>query len=178
MDATPLPGSPGAVEQPVSDVRVELYAGSRDTLRPLFELAEDSAVQLDSYLADGRVLVALSGGEVIGHLQLVDSRPADFEIKNMAVRETHQGRGVGRSLVRAAIELAASGAGATLRVATAAADVGNLRFYQRQGFRMRAIDRDAFTPGTGYPQRIVIDGIPLRDRVWLDYDLGTDTAER
>jgi hypothetical protein len=55
-----------------------------------------------------------------------------------------------------------------LLVATAAADVGNLRFYQRVGFRMLRIERDAFGPGAGYAAGIVIDGIPLRDRVWLD----------
>jgi hypothetical protein len=59
-----------------------------------------------------------------------------------------------------------------LAVATAAADVGNLRFYQRLGFRMRSIERDAFTEATGYPPGIAIDGIELRDRVWLDRDVG------
>jgi hypothetical protein len=56
-------------------------------------------------------------------------------------------------------------------VSTAAADTGNLRFYQRVGFRLRSIDRDAFTPATGYPDPIVIDGIPLLDRVWLSQDI-------
>jgi hypothetical protein len=56
----------------------------------------------------------------------------------------------------------------TVLVATAAADIGNLRFYQRQGFRMRSVERDAFTPATGYPPGLLIDGIELRDRVWLD----------
>ena len=56
-------------------------------------------------------------------------------------------------------------------VATGAADVGNLRFYQRMGFRLLSVERDAFTPATGYPTPIVIDGIPLRDRVWLSQDL-------
>jgi hypothetical protein len=50
-------------------------------------------------------------------------------------------------------------------VATAAADVGNLRFYQRQGFRIRPAERDAFTAATGYPPGLQIDGIALRDRV-------------
>ena len=53
-------------------------------------------------------------------------------------------------------------------VATASADVGNLRFYQRLGFRMRSIDRDAFTADTGYEPGLRIDGIELRDRAWLD----------
>ena len=63
-----------------NDVRIETYSGPRVNLRRLFELAEDSAAELDSYIDAGRVLVA-----------------------------------------------------------TAAADIGNLRFYQRQGFRMRSV---------------------------------------
>jgi L-amino acid N-acyltransferase YncA len=86
----------------------------------------------------------------------------------MAVRETLQGQGIGRRLIQAAIDLAAAEAVTTVLVATAAADIGNLRFYQRQGFRMRSVERDAFTPATGYPPGLLIDGIELRDRVWLD----------
>ena len=59
----------------------------------------------------------------------------------------------------------------TILVATAAADIGNLRFYQRQGFRMRSVERDAFTPATGYPPGLLIDGIELRDRVRLDREV-------
>ena len=58
-----------------------------------------------------------------------------------------------------------------LLVATAAADIGNLRFYQLQGFRMLRIERDAFGVATGYPDGIVIDGVALRDRVWFDQEL-------
>jgi GNAT superfamily N-acetyltransferase len=151
------------------DVQVELYTGSRAELRPLFELAEDSPAQLDGYLTAGRVLVAAHGADVVGHLQLVDTgRSREVELKNMAVREDWQGRGVGARLVRAAVELLGSEAVTVLVVATATADIGNLRFYQRQGFRMRAIERDAFTPATGYAPGIEVDGIELRDRVWLD----------
>jgi hypothetical protein len=34
-----------------------------------------------------------------------------------------------------------------------------------------SIDRDAFTPVTGYPEPILIDGVALRDPVWLDRSL-------
>ena len=150
-------------------MRIELHSGDRDGLRPLFELAEDSAAELDSYIGAGRVLVARSGSEVIGHLQLTGTGdPGQAEIKNMAVTESRQGQGIGRRLVQAAVDLVAAEAVTTLLVATAAADIGNLRFYQRQGFRMRSVERDAFTPATGYPAGLLIDGIELRDRVWLD----------
>jgi len=164
-------------------VRVETYGGPRDSLRALFELAEDSAAELDSYIDAGRVLVAVADGEVIGHLQLTGTGdPRQVEIKNMAVREDRQGQGVGRRLIQAAVDLAAAGSVTTILVATAAADIGNLRFYQRQGFRMRSIERDAFTPATGYPAGLLIDGIELRDRVWLDRKVqpatGTLRAQR
>jgi len=151
------------------DVRIETYAGPRDVLRPLFELAEDSAAELDAYIDAGRVLVAVSDGEIIGHLQLAGTGdPRQVEIKNMAVREACQGQGVGRLLIQAAVDLVVAETVTTILVATAAADIGNLRFYQRQGFRIRSVERDAFTPATGYPPGMLIDGIELRDRVWLD----------
>lgn len=70
--------------------------------------------------------------------------------------------------MEAAIELARRDGRSMLVVATATADTGNLRFYQRLGFRMRAVERDAFTPATGYEAGLLVDGIELRDRVWLD----------
>lgn len=155
-------------------VRVEVYDGPHGDLRHLFALAEDSAEQLDRYLDEGRVLVAaVAGTEAAGHLQLVRTgRPGHAEVKNMAVREDLQGRGIGRRLVEAAVDLLTRESAEVLLVATAAADTGNLRFYQRLGFRMLSVERDAFTPATGYPGPVMIDGIELRDRVWLDRPLG------
>jgi GNAT superfamily N-acetyltransferase len=155
-----------------NETRIELFAGDREGLRALFELAEDSPTELDSYIDIGRVLVAIGDGHVLGHLQLVDTlHLGDVELKNMAVREDHQGRGLGRQLVHAAIDVVASEGSSRMVVATASADIGNLRFYQRLGFRMRSIERDAFTSANGYPPDSSIDGIGLRDRVWLDYEV-------
>ena len=152
-----------------TDPLIDEYTGPRDSLRDLFALAEDSPAQLDSYLHAGRILVARQGDAIIGHLQLVDTAQRDtVEVKNMAVREAEQRRGLGAQLVRAALDLAAADGRTVMVVATAAADIGNLRFYQRQGFRFRSIERDAFDAAAGYPADISIDGIPLRDRVWLD----------
>jgi GNAT superfamily N-acetyltransferase len=138
-------------------------------VRELFELAEDSGQVLDAYIDEGRVLVAFERDEPIGHVQLTDTDdPATAEVKNMAVLAFHQRRGIGSALMAAAIAFARKEGRSTLIVATAAADVGNLRFYQRLGFRLRSVERDAFTVATGYADDIDIDGIPLRDRVWLD----------
>jgi GNAT superfamily N-acetyltransferase len=159
-------------EEPRAAIRIAEHSGPRSELRALFDLAEDSAEELDAYIDAGRVLVALDGDEAVGHLQITETAVrTEAEVKNMAVVPELQGRGVGRELMAAAIAMAGAEGRATLVVATAAADVGNLRFYQRLGFRMRTIERDAFTPETGYAAGLMVDGIELRDRVWLDLAL-------
>ena len=147
-------------------MEIREHTGPRDALRDLFALAEDAPERLAAYLGQGRVLVAVDGGRVVGHVQLVGA-PDGAELLTMAVAEDRQGEGIGRALVERAIAVCRAEGVGTLRVATAAASTGNLRFYQRLGFRMLCVERDAFTPADGYPPGLEIEGIPLRDRVWL-----------
>jgi GNAT superfamily N-acetyltransferase len=149
---------------------IERYRGDRAALLPLFALADDSPAQIAFYIGSGEVLVARVGDTVVGHAQVLDA-PDGFELKNIAVMEDWQGSGIGRALIEASIAHCRARGGGTLTVSTATADIGNLRFYQRRGFRMARIVRDAFGPATGYQERLTIDGIPLRDQVFLELDL-------
>jgi catechol 2,3-dioxygenase-like lactoylglutathione lyase family enzyme len=45
-----------------------------------------------------------------------------------------------------------------------------LHFYQRVGFRFLRVERDVFTEEAGY-RPVEIDGVPLRDQVWLSLTL-------
>jgi GNAT superfamily N-acetyltransferase len=151
---------------------ISWYDGDRAALRPLFEEAEDSPTQLDQYLHAGRVLVARSGQSIVGHLQLVPSgRAGEIELKSMAVVPPRRRTGVGAALVTAALDACRADGIGRIVVSTGAASVGNLSFYQRRGFRFASVERDAFTPDTGYPDPILIEGIQLLDRVWLSQDL-------
>ncbi len=150
---------------------VEWFEGDRSELADLFALADDSPQLVRGYRDAGRVLVARDGGETIGHLQLIGGEVAgEAQVKSLAVSERHQHRGVGRVLVERAIASARDDGLSTLLVATATADPGVLRFYQLLGFRMLRVERDVFTAQAGYPE-IDVDGIPLRDQVWLSLDL-------
>jgi GNAT superfamily N-acetyltransferase len=150
---------------------IEWFEGSREGLADLFAEADDSPAAVSDYRDLGRVLVAREGSDVVGHLQLVDGDGADeAEIKSVAVREGRQGEGIGRMLVERAAAVCREERRSTLLVATAAADTRVLRFYQLLGFRLLRVERDAFTPETGYPD-VDVDGIPLRDRVWLSLAL-------
>ena len=71
------PDPAGAFDE---SVRIDWYGGERHDLLALFEEAEDSAMRLEAYIGDGRVLVARVGDDIVGHLQLVEcSDPGDLE---------------------------------------------------------------------------------------------------
>jgi ribosomal protein S18 acetylase RimI-like enzyme len=151
--------------------RIEWFDGPREELRGLFAAADDSAAAVRAYRDMGRVLVAREGPTVVGHLQLIaGDAPGEAEVKTLAVVESRRGAGIGRMLVERAVEVCRQEGVDTLLVATAAADTRVLRFYQLLGFRLLRVERDAFTPETGYPE-LDVDGIPLRDRAWLSLAL-------
>ena len=158
-------------------VAIEWFEGCRTELDDLFALADDSPVQVARYRDLGRILVARDGPVVAGHLQLVVAEDAsEAEVKSIAVREDRQGAGLGRLLVERALSVARGERRSALVVATAAADTGVLRFYQRLGFRFLRVERDVFTPDAGYPP-VEVDGIAIRDQVWLSLTLREESTQ-
>lgn len=150
-------------------VTVEEYAGSHRDLAWSFREAEDSEQLLDSYIDLGRLWVARgSDGEVIGHLQAVARDGGAWEVTNTAVAESARGQGTGRALLERAVDEARAAGAVRVVLATATADMGNLRFYQRCGFRMTHVVPDAFGALQGYPPGIEVDGIPMLDQIWFE----------
>jgi len=151
------------------DVTVSAHTGPHRDLAWSFREAEDSEPLLDAYIDLGRVWVArTSAGDVVGHLQAVPRSGGTWEVTNTAVAESSRGQGVGRLLLEHAVDEARAAGVQRIILATATADVGNLRFYQRCGFRMTHVVQDAFTSYQGYPDGIEVDGIPMRDQVWFE----------
>jgi GNAT superfamily N-acetyltransferase len=147
---------------------VESFHGLRADLLPLFAEADDSSLEIATYIELGEILVARRGQQLIGHVQIIAFADV-WEIKSLAVVEKGRGQGIGVGLARAALARAFSAGARRVEVATGTADIGNIRFYQRLGFRMDRIERDVFTVDRGYPI-LEVDGIPLRDRVWFSID--------
>jgi GNAT superfamily N-acetyltransferase len=160
--------------QTIAGVEISWYPSSRRKLWELFALAEESCAVIEELIDQGRVLVASLSDEIVGCLQLLDpDTEGEIELAILAVAEEHQGRGIGMALVERAIAETREQGLRTMRVGTSSADISNLRFYQRRGFRMLRIERDAFTRADGYRDGITTDGIPLRDRVWLNLALAS-----
>jgi len=153
------------------DLRIEEFRGDRRELLDSFRLADDSEQRIAAYLPRGRVWVARAHGTVVAHAQAVPQGAGAWEVTNIAVADHRQGAGIGRALLERVADEARAAGIARLELATAAADTGAIRFYQRCGFRLLKVVRDAFVPATGYPEEVLIDGIPLRDQVWFDREL-------
>ena len=149
--------------------RIHRYAGPHRDLLWSFRQADDSSSQLDAYIDLGEVWIARTADStVVGHAQVVPRSDAVWEVTNTAVVPAWRGHGVGRALLERVVGEARDAGVGTVVLATATADVGNLRFYQRCGFRMTHVVRDAFTPDHGYPPGLEVDGIPLLDQVWFE----------
>lgn len=154
-----------AVRADLMDFVIEQFAGTRSELLPLFKQADDSAVEILTYLEAGEVLVCRRAEQIVGHVQTIALGQV-WEIKSIAVDESQRGCGIATALIRAALNSAWSSGASRVLIATATADIDNLRFYQRLGFRIDRVERDVFSIERGYRTREV-DGIPLRDRAWL-----------
>jgi GNAT superfamily N-acetyltransferase len=137
----------------------------------LLLLADPNEAKMRSYLERSRCFVALHDGRVAGAC-VVEAREAGVhELMNIAVDPAMQKTGVGTALLRWVIDIYRKAGATQLEVGTGSFGY-QLAFYQRQGFRVSAIDRDFFIDN--YPEPIIEDGIQLFDmlRLTLAFDRG------
>lgn len=164
-------------------MKIEVFVGDRDdaTIQTLLAMADDSTTAIAAYVGAGTMLVARDhdgvivgdgDGDIVGLALCVPGEAGTMELKALAVAPSHQGGGVGTLLVNGAVRVAIDVDAYVLTVATATADIQNIAFYQRRGFRCLRIERDAFTEATGYRDDLVANGIRVRDRIWLDRPVG------
>jgi ribosomal protein S18 acetylase RimI-like enzyme len=127
--------------------------------------ADPSRARVESYLSDTLTRIAKRDDGVIGVYALKQVDSTTYELMNIAVAEAYRGTGLGRRLLGHAIGLAESTGARVIDVGTGNSSLGNLRFYQRAGFRIIGVEPDYFT--NNYPEPIVEDGIRCVDMVRL-----------
>lgn len=95
----------------------------------------------------GRILFALVGEEVVGTCALMpDEEPGVFELTKMAVTGGHQGLGIGRKLMEAAIAEYKALGGTTLFLESQRRLQAALKLYESVGFEMQP----GVKPGSHY----------------------------
>jgi len=118
---------------------------------------------------DGKLYAAVWQDVVVGVFVLVPIEGTLWELKNIAVSEEWQGKGVGKALITAAITSARELGAEKLEVGTGNSSISQLAFYQKAGFRMQRIARNFFT--LNYDEPIFENGIQCRDMVILMVEL-------
>src|SRR5579875_858752 len=135
----------------------------------LLLLADPSRILVEEYIQRGECFVAESGGQIIGVYVLLPTRPETVELVNIAVKESEQGKGLGKQLVIHAIEVAKSKGYRIIEVGTGNSSIGQIALYQKCGFRITGVDIDFFI--RHYSEAIFENGIQCRDMVRFSQDL-------
>lgn len=151
------------------NIVVEWVAEDENIPYDLPLLADPSEEAVNEYMERGQCLVARMDGEIVGVAVLIPTRPGTVEIVNIAVQEPLQGRGIGKLLIRRAIEAAREQGVRTIEIGTGNSSIHQLLLYQKCGFRMTGIDRDFFV--RHYSEPIMENGIACRDMIRLSMDL-------
>lgn len=136
----------------------------------LLFLADPSKDLVSRYLDKGMCYVTESeNGETIGVIVLVPVSTHIIEIMNLAVAESHQGKGVGTLLLKHGIQNAVEDGYDTIEIGTGNSSINQLALYQKVGFRITGIEQDFFI--RNYEQPIFENGIQCRDMVRLSMTL-------
>jgi GNAT superfamily N-acetyltransferase len=106
---------------------------------------------------------------------LITYRTKDKECEIITLNSLHKGIGVGSALVNAVEKAAVDLDCKRLWVITTNDNVDALRFYQKKGFEIIAVHRNALERSRELKPEIPLvsrDGIPLRDEIELEIVLG------
>jgi ribosomal protein S18 acetylase RimI-like enzyme len=135
----------------------------------LLLLADPSKAIVEEYVNRGECFVAESEQDIVGVYVLLPTRPQTVELVNIAVADNQQGKGIGKQLVKDAIQTAKLKGYKTIEIGTGNSSIGQLSLYQKCGFRIIGVDIDFFI--RHYPEEIYENGIYCRDMVRLSQDL-------
>lgn len=139
----------------------------------LLLMANPSKENIDSYISRSSITIADLNGETVGCCAFCFLDNDTVEIKNVAVREKNQRKGIGGMLLRDAVEKARAKGVKRMVVSTGNSSIKQLYLYQKAGFRITEIKKDFFKEN--YRDRIVENGIECIDLIVLTMQLDAGT---
>jgi len=136
----------------------------------LLLLADETQEVIDRYIPDSELYVFEKTNQLLGIYAWVLIDKDTFEIKNIAVAETHQGQGIGTLLLGDATKRSRLRGVKTLLIGTANTAFKQLYLYQKEGFEIESIKKNFFIDN--YPEPIYEHGIRLNHMIMLRKELG------
>ncbi|MGX9291635.1 GNAT family N-acetyltransferase [Bacillus sp. A015] len=138
----------------------------------LLLLADPSKEKILAYVQSGSCYVAFHEQDMIGIYVLSSRSQHTVEMMNVAVKESWQGKGIGKQLIHHAIAEAKAAGFHTIEIGTGNSSIHQLALYQKCGFRLTSIDHDFFLKH--YDEPIYENGIQCMDMVRLSLDFQAD----
>jgi len=135
----------------------------------LFLEADPSRKVIDSYLDRSFKFELISGKNLLGVILLVNTRPENVEIVNIAVEKSVRNQGFGEKLVKFGIEWAKINNYNSIEIGTGSTSFAQLYLYQKCGFRIIGVDPDFFVDN--YEEPIIENNLVLRDMLRLKMKL-------
>ena len=149
----------------IEDILVTAVKDYNDIPFNLLLLADPSKTTIEKYIHNSSTYRAELNGKVVGCYVLFKIDKETIEIKNIAVDEDYQGKGIGTYLLKDAIEKSKLEGARKIMIGTGNASIGQLYLYQKAGFRITDINPDFFVEN--YEEAIWENGIQCRDMIIL-----------
>jgi ribosomal protein S18 acetylase RimI-like enzyme len=127
--------------------------------------ADPSMEVISKYLDLSEIYVAILEDKIIGTFVLYPVDNETFEIKNIAVDERLQRRGIGKLLLNKAEQISVSKGAKQIDIATSNASFEALSLYQKAGFDMRSLKKNFIIEN--YPEPLFDNGIQCRHMIVL-----------
>ncbi len=135
----------------------------------LLLLADETIEAINKYINDSEIFVFEMDNETIAVYVLQEISNDTIEIKNIAVDTKHQGRGIGKLLLRDAISRAKAKGFKTIVIGTGDTAPKQLHLYQKEGFEIFDIKKSFYLDN--YPNPIYENGVQLKDMIMLKKEL-------
>lgn len=129
--------------------------------------ADPSLEKINAYLHRSRCFVAKIEDKPVGAYVVLLISPGVYELMSIAVSPNYQQKGIGAKLLKCAVAAVRDWGARRLEVGTGTFGY-QLAFYQREGFRAFALERDFFLKN--YKDPIYENGIRHKDRLRLAVD--------
>lgn len=143
---------------------------NRAWIERLFALEPADANVLDDpessiIAAGGQVFFAVEAATAVGTAAVLRLAPTHFELAKMAVAPSHQGRGIGEQLGRAAVAWARAQGATCVSLLTNSSLDGAIRLYHRLGFVRRPLpEHTGYARADVYMELDFPEPGPARDR--------------
>jgi ribosomal protein S18 acetylase RimI-like enzyme len=132
----------------------------------LLLLADPSENMIKEYIHMSSLYVAIEEDLLVGVIVLYEHSDKEIEIKNIAVKPSYQGKGIGRKLIHFGIKESRKLGYSIISICTGNSSTHQLALYQNCGFEIKTIFHDFFIKN--YEEEIWENGIQCKDLIKLE----------